>query len=89
LKWSLEQFPQARWLFVMSGDSVPTKRPRAFIEGPLSGASVLGFHSEANKGNKIAELGGLQFYEHLQSKVLSKEHCAHVFNEVLGPNLQK
>jgi hypothetical protein len=69
LKWARDQFVNAAWFFVVSGDSVPAKSTRSFVQGPLSGKSVLGF-----TGFVELSVGGRDLYEHSQWKVLSINH---------------
>ncbi len=64
LRWAYQRFTEAVWFHVVSGDSVPTKSPAAFVAGPSSQNSVLGFDSHL-------EHKKLKLFEHSQWKVLS------------------
>ncbi len=69
LKWAGEQFIDAEWFYVVSGDSVPTKSTKAFVRGPLCRKSAVGFTGY----HAVSAIGGT-LIEHSQWKVLSKTH---------------
>lgn len=70
LTWASERFEKAAWFYVVSGDSVPAKTPAAFVQGPSSRNSFLGF--DPNIVTKAPN--GENIREHSQWKVLSRAH---------------
>ncbi len=80
LKWAQDQFPHASWFYVVSGDSVPTKSTRTFVEGPLGKFSVLGF-TGAEPLSRLSN--GCDLYEHSQWKVLSRVHVRFLIDGLI------
>jgi hypothetical protein len=91
LKWARSRFEKAHWFYVVSGDSVPTKSPVAFVKGPLQGNSVIGFDPQekfTGGCRSVTAPGGLRIYEHSQWVVLSKRHV-DCLSELLIPHLSE
>jgi hypothetical protein len=81
LKWARKTFDEAQWFYVVSGDSIPTKTASRFVQGPLTGSSILGFDPELNadvgRPLKGQAPGGVPVFEHSQWKVLTAPHVVY------------
>jgi hypothetical protein len=83
LSWAFHMYEKAKWFYVVSGDSIPTKRCAIYIRGPESKSSVLGFPRMPGRVNYGVTLPWDHLYEHAQWKVLTRAHVALLCDKLL------
>ncbi len=88
LAWGERMYKKARWFYVVSGDSIPTKNCKTYVRGPDCKVSVLGFPRVPARINYEVTLpmGCSHLYEHAQWKILSKSHVKLLCKKLL-PNV--